>query len=220
MEVDGKHGETLNLEPIDWPVRVTVFVDNGQVSLPALADMREGLRLYVDKLPLDIEVAIATIGGRPQFWAEHTTDREELLNAIGVIAPQPIDAAKFLDALSEEAKRPHEDEEGQYFPVMVMVSTNGPEQSGQARDKPFREMMERLFANKATVHTLLFSNPSLAAENSGRGGLQQRWGIDIAAATGGVYQGLISANGYRTLLPQLAGDIGRKHLLVSTQFRS
>ena len=43
---------------------------------------------------------------------------------------------------------------------------------------------------------------------------------DIAAATGGVYQGLISANGYRTLLPQLAGDIGRKHRLVSTQFRS
>ena len=152
MEVDGKHGETLNLEPIDWPVRVTVFVDNGQASLPALADMREGLRLFVDRLPLDIEVAIATIGGRPQFWAEHTTDREELLNAIGAIAPQPIDAAKFLDALSEEAKRLHEDEEGQYSPV-------------------------------------LFSNPSLAAENSGRGGLQQRLGIDIAAATGGVYQG-------------------------------
>ena len=205
VEVDGKHSETLNLEPIDWPVRVTEFVDNGSASLTALADMREGLRLFVDELPLDIEVAIATIGGRPQFWAKHTTDREELLDAIGVIAPQPVDAATFLDALVEEAKRLDDDEEGQYFPVMVMVSTNGPEQSGQARDKPFRQMMERLFANKATVHTLLFSNPSTAANNAGRGGLQERWGVDIAQATNGIYQGLISANGYRTLLPRLAG---------------
>ena len=181
--------------------------------------MREGLRLFLDELPLDIEVAIATIGGRPQFWAKHTTDREELLDAIGVIAPQPVDAAKFLDALVEEAKRLDDDEEGQYFPVMVMVSTNGPEQSSQARDRPFREMMERLFENKATVHTLLFSNPSTAASNAGRGGLQERWGVDIAQATNGIYQGLISANGYRTLLPQLAGDIGRKHRLVSNQYR-
>ena len=219
VEVDGEQSETLNLEPIDWPVRVTVFVDNASASLSALADMREGLRLFVDELPLDIEVAIATIAGRPQFWAKHTTDREELLDAIGVIAPQPVDAAKFLDALVEEAKRLDDDEEGQYFPVMVMVSTNGPEQSGQARDKPFRQMMERLFANKATVHTLLFSNPSTAANNAGRGGLQERWGVDIAQATNGIYQGLISANGYRTLLPRLAGDIGRKHRLVSNQYR-
>ncbi len=72
MEVDGKHGETLNLEPIDWPVRVTVFVDNGQASLPALADMREGLRLFVDRLPLDIldiEVAIATAVRRSEATA-------------------------------------------------------------------------------------------------------------------------------------------------------
>ena len=43
--------------------------------------------------------------------------------------------------------------------------------------------------------------------------------MDIAQATNGIYQGLISANGYRTLLPQLAGDIGRKHRLVSNQYR-
>ncbi len=215
VEMDGEHSETLNVEPIDWPVRVTVFLDNGIAAVRHLADMREGLRLFVEEIPPDVEVAIATTGGRPQFWAEHTTDRAELLDAVGKIAPQPVDAAKYLDSLYEEAQRLHEDEEGQYFPVMVMVSTNGPEQSGQARQGPFREMIERMFAAKATIHTLLIQDARAEFD----GGLQERWGQDLADGSGGVYQSLISANGYRTLLPQLAGDIGRKHLLVSNQYR-
>ncbi len=65
VESDGERCETLDFEPIDWPVRVTVFVDNGVGTRPVLDDMREGLRLFVDALPPDVEVAIATIGGRP-----------------------------------------------------------------------------------------------------------------------------------------------------------
>ena len=216
VELDGERAETLNLEPIDWPVRVTVFVDNGIGARPLLDHMREGLRLFVNALPPDVEVAIATIGGRPQFWAQHTTDREELMDAIGVIAPQ-YGAASFLDALYEEAERLHEDEEGQYFPVIVMVATNGPEGSSRVRDKPFREMMERLFANTAIVHTRLFTHTSVSGVKQGGG--QIRWGIDIGEATGGSYQGLSSPNGYRTLLPQLAEDLARKHRLVSNQYR-
>lgn len=217
VEVDGEHGETLSLEPIDWPVRVTVFVDNGLASPPALADMREGVRLFVEALPPDIEVSIGTIGGRPQIRASHTTDRAELLDAIGVMSPEMEGAATFIDALYEEAERMHEDEEGQYFPVVVMVATNGPEGSSRTRERPFREMMERLFANSATVHTRLYTLTAVSGVN--QGGDQERFGIDIGEATGGTYEGLSSANGFRTLLPQLAEDIARKHSLVSNQYR-
>ena len=57
--------------------------------------MREGLRLFVDALPQEVEVAIATIGGRPQFRARHTSDREELMDAIGVVVPEMEGAASF-----------------------------------------------------------------------------------------------------------------------------
>ena len=217
VESDGEQRETLNLEPIDWPVRVTVFVDNGLASPPALDHMREGLRLFVNALPQEVEVAIATIGGRPQFWARHTSDREELMDAIGVVVPEMDGAASFLDALYEEAERLHEDEEGEYFPVIVMVATNGPEGSSRVRERPFREMMERLFANSAVVHTRLFTISSISGAK--QGGDQIRWGIDIGEATRGSYQGLSSPNGFRTLLPQLAEDIARKHRLVSNQYR-
>ena len=35
----------------------------------------------------------------------------------------------------------------------------------------------------------------------------------------GSYEGLSTAIGFRTLLPQLAEDLGRKHRLVSNQYR-
>jgi hypothetical protein len=217
VEMDGEHGETLSLEPIDWPVRVTVFVDNGLASPPALDHMREGVRLFIDALPLEVEVSIGTIGGRPQIRARHTTDQAELADAIGVISPDMDGAAMFIDALYEEAERLHKDEEGQYFPVIVMVSTNGPEDSSRVRNKPFGEMMERLFANKATVHTRIHTITSVSGVK--QGGNQVQFGIDIGEATGGSYEGLSSPIGFRTLLPQLAEEIARKHRLVSNQYR-
>ena len=216
-EVDGERSETLDFERVDWPIRVTVFVDNGLASPPALQHMREGLRLFVEALAPDIEVAIATIGGRPQFWARHTTDPVELENAIGVLVPDPSGEATFLDALYEEAERLHEDEEGQYFPVILMVVTNGPEGSTRVRPRPFQRMWDRLIANNAVVHTRMVTVPSVTGVK--QGGDQIRWAIDIGEATGGSYQGLSAPNGFRSLLPQLAEELTRKHRLVSNQYR-
>ena len=217
VETDGERSETLSLEPINWPVRVTVFVDDGLASPPVLDHMREGLRQFIEALPQDIEVAIATIGGRPQVWSEHTTDRTELEDAVGVIAPEMDGAASFLDALYEEAERLHEDEEGEYFPVIVMIATNGPEGSSRVRERPFREMMERLMANSATLHTRMYTFTSVTGVK--QGGDQMRWGMDIGQITGGSYEGLSSALGFRTQLPELAEEVARKHRLVSNQYR-
>ena len=87
VEADGERTETLSLEPIDWPVRVSVFVDNGLASPPILDHIREGVRLFVEALPPEVEVQIGTTGGRPQILAEHTSDRAELTDAIGSVAP-------------------------------------------------------------------------------------------------------------------------------------
>ncbi len=216
VETDGERSVALSLAPIDWPLRVTVFVDNGLASPPVLDHMREGLRRFVGALPVDIEVAIATIGGRPQFWARHTTDRRELEDAIGVIAPEMDGAASFLDALYEEAERLHEDSEAEYFPVVVMVATNGPEGSTRVRERPFREMMERLIANRAALHTRMYTFTSITGVK--QGGDQMRWGMDIGRVTGGSYEGLSAAVGFRSQLQALGEDLGRKHRLMSNQY--
>lgn len=216
VQTDDERSDALSLEPIRWPLRVTVFVDNGLASPPVLDHMREGLRLFVRALPADVEVAIATIGGRPQFRARHTTDPQELEDAIGVIAPEMDGAASFLDALYEEAERLHEDSEGEYFPVVVMVATNGPEGSSRVRERPFREMMERLIANRAALHTRMYTFTSVTGVK--QGGDQMRWAMDIGRVTAGSYEGLSAAVGFRTRLQALAEDLGRKHRLMSNQY--
>ena len=208
--------ETLDLEPIDWPVRVTVFVDNGPGGHAVLAHIREGLRLFVDELPEEVPVGLATISERVQFMTKHTTDREELLSGIGLTVPQHGPAV-FLDALIEEAEDLADDKERQYFPVIVMVATTGPEASTQQRPRPFERMMQRLLETQATVHTRMYA-PAAGSWFQPHGD-QVRWGIDISQATGGSYDSLSTGIGFRTQLPQLGHLIARKHRLVSTQYR-
>ncbi len=174
---DGEDCETLNVEPINWPVRITVFVDNGAGGREALQNMREGLKLFVDALPEEVEVGLATIAVRPRFVTQHTSDRAEIARGIDLMVPDS-GAARFRDALIEEAERLDEDEERQYFPVIVMVASDGPEGS-TSQQQAYDEMVERMVAASATVHTRMFSG--------GGPGQQVAVAMTLREATGGSY---------------------------------
>ena len=209
--------EIRDVEPANWPARVTVFVDNATESQTVLPDMREGLTRFLAALPPDIEVAIATIAGRPQFRVEHTTDRGALADAVGALASEG-GAATFFDALYEEAERLDDDDDREYLPVIVMVAVAGSEGSGQARGQNLERMMDRLYDNAAVVHTLLLPSP-VSGVTGTQGRPQTRWGTDIAAATRGTFADLGVATDYRTQLPALVNDVVRRHGLTSHQFR-
>ncbi len=214
---DEEYCEIVELEPINWPVRVTVFVDNATESQSALPDMREGLNLFLDALPPEIEVAIGTIGGRPQFQLGHTTDRTELTNAVGGIASAG-GAATFFDALYEEAERLDDDDDREYLPVIVMVAIAGAEGSSQARGSNLQKTMDLLYENAAVVHTLLLPTP-VGGVGSNVGIRQGTWATDFAAATRGRNMPMGSAIDFRSALPELAADLARKHKLVSNQYK-
>ena len=209
--------EIREIEPINWPVRVTVFVDNATESQTVLPDMREGLTGFLEVLPPDIEVAIATLSGRPQYRTEHTADRGALADAIGKIASEGS-AATFFDALYEEAEKLDDDDDREYLAAIVMVAVAGSEGSGQARGRNLERTMDRLYDNGAVVHTLLLPSP-LGGVGASQGRPQTRWGTDIAAATRGRFEDLGVATQYRTLLPEIAADLARKHGLVRHQYR-
>lgn len=217
IEWDGTPCEVIDLEPVDWPVRVTVFVDNATESRAALPDMREGLALFLQALPPDVEAAIATLAGRPQFRVAHTTDRQELADAVGVLAAEGSSAA-FFDALYEEAERLEDDRERQYLPAVVMVAVAGSEGSRRARGDAIQRTMDRLYANAAVVHTLLFTAPYGVGRTLGRA--QAQWGTDVAAATRARYEEMVVSTRFRTLLPEIAADLARRHRLVRNQYRA
>ena len=220
---DNEVCETLDLEPINWPVRVTVFVDNGEGSLNSLQHMREGLKLFMDAIPDEVEVALLTIGSQPRWVTRHTADREELARGIDLITPDTGAAARFLDALIEEAGRLNDDEERQYFPVIVMVATDGPEGSSGLPQR-LEEMLQRLVENSATVHTRMFSigrpfDLDVGISSDNFGGLQVQVGRRVSDVTRGTYEALAVSTAFRAMLPELAKEIARKHTRVSNQYR-
>lgn len=216
IQWDGVPCEIVEFEPIDWPVRVTVYVDNATESQAAMPDIREGLRLFLQALPPDIEVAIATTAGRPQFRVRHTRDRTELLDAVGSLASEGS-AATFFDALYEEGERLEDDREREYLPAIVMVAVGGSEGSRRARGDGIQRTMDRLYTNAAVVHTLLFTAPYGVGGTLGRA--QAQWGTDFAAATRGRYEDMVVSTRYRTVLPEIAEDLARRHRLVRNQYR-
>ena len=208
---DNVNCETITLEPIDWPVRVTVFVDNGEGAQNAVPHFREGLQGFLDAIPADVEIALLTIARQPRLITPHTTDRADLVRGLGLIVPDRNAAARYLDALIEEAGRIAEDSERRYLPVVVMVASDGPE--GSTGQQPrFEEMLDRLVDNSATVHTLMYSRGNQNA-------LQVQVGVNVGNVTRGSYEELAVSNGFITRLPELALDIARKHRLVSNQYR-
>ena len=210
VQLDGEDCETMNLEPIDWPVRVTVFVDNGETGQTAVRQIRDGLTAFMDVLQEEVEVALWTTGGQAQSRVEHTADRAELTDGIDRIVPDS-DAARYMDALIEEAERLGDDEERQYYPVIVMVASDGPDGS-RSNQQDYEDAVQLLVDSSATVHTRI-----LVA--GGENALAAQVGEHIGTVTRGSHESLAAGSAFVTVLPELAEDIARKHRRVSNQFR-
>src|SRR5574341_1888683 len=58
---DGMKRETLKIEPITWPAKLVVLVDNGAVANNALVQVRNGLRAFFETLPGGIEMSLVTL---------------------------------------------------------------------------------------------------------------------------------------------------------------
>ena len=215
---DDEECEIVELEPINWPVRVTLVVDTGTEAAQFIADMRVGLEGFLDSLSPDIEVAIVTIGGgRLQYRAKHTSDREELLAGLGQVAPDR-GASVFFDGLYEIFEEVDKDRDRDYFPAVVMVAVGGAEGSSQFKGRGSQQTMDRLNASGGTVHTLLLTGVSGAGARS-TGRAQSQWGTDFATASRGSYEPISDPSLFRTRLPELAEKLSRKNALVSNQYR-
>src|SRR5471030_422848 len=101
---DGVKCRTLKVEPIQWPTRVSVFVDNGGKSADYLLNLRNGLRGLMKEVPGDVEMSLLTLAPQPRWVARPTTDPQQLARGVGLIAPDPA-GGKFFEGLLEAADR-------------------------------------------------------------------------------------------------------------------
>jgi hypothetical protein len=212
---DGVNCRTLKAEPIEWPIKLTVMVDNGGKSSDYLLDMRNGLRALWKEVPGDVETSLLTLAPQPRWVVRPTKDPEQLAKGVGLITPDP-GSGKFFDGLLDAIDRAAKDK-GNYFPVFVMaVSTFG------NKDEPlpskYQRLQNELIDRAATVHFVLLE---VRSETSGTvtGSLQTNIGNQVANLTGGRFENILTATRLDALLPEIGKQIAQSAARQKYEYR-
>ena len=212
---NGAEGKIVKIEPIDWPIKLQILVDNGIGMGEALVQLRNGLKGLVMAMPEGIEMSLLTTAPQPRYIVRPGTDRNAVIQGVDRIAPD-TGAARFVEALNEAAARVDK-EKGNYFPVVVIIGSTTAEGS-QVLERDVNRMLQRFSDRAATVHVVMV-NQGGRSETQVQGANQTVVGIAAAKQTGGRYEAIAASTRIATLLPEIGTQIARSHDRQSHQFR-
>jgi len=211
---NGVAAEIVGIRSFQMPVALTIAVDNGPLSVDALAHYRAGLTALVRALPEDMEVTLITMSPQPMTVVQPTMDRIRLLRGVNGFAPQE-DSPRFTDTLVEFSRRYEEalKETNRIasLPVLLMVSTTVNEAVSYQPAEISRALLF-LERRKARVHVAMLSvrrgASAGAAINEGR---QTMIAIPATKVTKGRYEALANSRRLTTLLPEMGAEIAALH---------
>jgi hypothetical protein len=209
---NGVEGKVAKIEPIDWPIKVQLLIDNGTGMETALVQIRNGVKGFAEALPDGIEMSLITTAPQPRYIVRPTMDKQAVIQGADRIAPDS-GAARFVEALNEAAARVDK-EKGNYFPVVVILgSTTADGSSYQERD--VQRMLQRFSDRAASVHVVMLSTSSRSASAAN----QSAVGEAVAKTTGGRYDNIAASTRVATLLPEIGVQVAKSHARQSRQFR-
>jgi hypothetical protein len=209
---NGVEGKVAKIEPIDWPVKVQLLIDNGTGMETALVQIRNGVKGFVEALPDGIEMSLVTTAPQPRFIVRPTMDKQAIIQGADRIAPD-TGSARFIEALNEAAARVDK-EKGNYFPVVAILgSTTADGSSFVERD--VQRMLQRFSDRAATVHVIMLSTSGRSAS----GANQTNVGEAVAKTTGGRYDNIAASTRVATLMPEIGVQVAKSHARQSRQFR-
>lgn len=211
---NGVEGKIVKVEPIDWPIKVQLLIDNGTGMDTALVQIRNGVKGFIEALPDGIEVSLYTTAPQPRNIVRPTMDKPALMQGADRIVPDS-GAPRFIEALNEAAARVDKDK-GNYFPVVVILGSTTAEGSSFV-ERDVQRMLQR-FAERSTVHVIMYTTGAQSAR-SVAGGNQTAVGDAVAKSTGGRYDNIAAVNRLATLLPEIGAQIAQSHARQSHQFR-
>jgi hypothetical protein len=215
---DGAAASVERMELVTRPVKVQVLVDNGIGTSSQLLQFRNGLKGFFEALPLGVEASLLTLAPQPRWIVRGTTDRIQLTNGVDRITPDD-GATKFIDALVEAAGRIDADNRGRdrYFPVIVALSTTGPETSG-SRERDLERMVQRFREQNATIHIVMLGTGAQTT-NTVSGARQVGVGKFLTDDTGGRYEAIAAPTRVMTLLPEIGEMVAYAHNRQHRQYR-
>jgi hypothetical protein len=214
---DGVTASVVKMEPINWPVKVTVLVDNGLGTQDMLVQWRNGLKAFFKALPTGVEASLLTLAPQPRWIVRPTNDRLQLMKGADLISPDP-GGARFVDALIEVGERIEKENKDRttYFPVIVIMSTTGPEGS-TPRDRDLETMVRQIERYAARVHVVMLGSGATSPTTL-VGARQVQIGKMLADGTGGRYEAIAAGSRISSLLPEYGEMIAAAHRFQSQQY--
>ena len=214
---DGKATPVAKIVPVNWPVKVTVLVDNGADTGQLLSLYRSGLKTFLAAMPAGVEVSILTLAPQPRWVIRPTSDAEQLLKSVDLITPDgslPL----FVEGLVEAANRIDQENRKQVmnFPVIVALSTTGAEGS-RARDPEVNKMVKQLVSYPSRLHVIMLST-SASTSPTLAGARQVHVGKTVADLTGGRYEAIAASTRIPSLLGEYGQMIAEAHAFQSHQY--
>lgn len=192
--------EILDVTPAADPMEIVLLVDNSQAAEPYIRDYRQALPAFIQAIAADEtgarhQVSIVTLADRPTINTDYTLDLALAAKGSERIFSLPGSGAYLLDAIVEvsrgitrrTARRP----------VIVAVSTEGPEMSNRS----YPAVVEPLRGTSAAFHVVTVGRP--LNNNQDRGIV-----LDMGSKnSGGSYNTVLMSTGLMTKLKSLANEL-------------
>jgi hypothetical protein len=208
---NGAEAKVVNIEPLNWPTKVQLLMDNGLgLGAANIPQLKNGVLGLLDALPPGVEVTIVSTAPQPRFLARATTDRAAMEKGLALLSPDG-GTGRFLESLVDATQR-IEREKGNYFPVIVMAGTTSGDRN--VLDSDIERVMKRLEQRPTTVHVVLLSGQ--AQQSIGN---QTEVGLAVTKYTRGRFENINSATRLATLLPEIGALVAQGHEIQSRQFR-
>jgi hypothetical protein len=219
MTLDGAACASVRLEPLNWPLKLTVLLDNGAASseamptsllapprnsgatdggsamLNALPLIREGLRRFLFEIPEGVEVSLLTLAPQPRWIVRPTAERQDFWRGIDRVAPDR-GSSKFLEGLAEAADRIDREKDAAFSTIMV-VTTNSSDGSGGDWQRMLDRLRSQIARRPVTVHmaVLSISEQMTTATTAGSSGGGPGTGIAPGAPVASRAQMALKASG-------------------------
>ena len=193
------------------PMKVELLVDNGDrmSEMAALNPLRDAMEVFLDTLGPEHEVSLLTIARNIQRRVDFTMDREELKQSAEEIFLESGTGAVMLDGIKETWERRFEGDET--LPVMVLILTDGTENSSNYSETEYADLVDMLIVNNVTVHIL---------QLSGRGGsIMSQYGRNIAENTGGMFETIAAATAMQQWMETYAERLNAHSAEMSKRYR-
>ena len=209
----GVEAKVVKVEPVSWPVKVQLLVDNG-IGLGGqnIQSLKDGIKGLIEALPENLEVTIVTTAPQPRFLVRPTTDKAMMIEGLGRLAPDS-GAGRFVESINEATQRIEKDKTD-HFPVIISSATSSGDANVLERD--VKRIFERIQKRPTTVHVILLNSTTGSATG---GANQTQVGLAVTQATRGRYESIAVPTRLATLLPEIGKQVAASHEKQSHQFK-